>query len=215
MDGAYTLGLAEAARAIRDGSLKSEELVKSCLKRIDEFEPSVQAWTHINPEHALEQARAADKRHYDNAPSGPLNGVPVGIKDIIDTSDYPTEFGSPIHEGRQPYDDATLVSRLRDAGAVIMGKTVTTEFAVYAPGKTTNPHDPARTPGGLIQWVCSVCCLDDGAGCGGNADQRIVYSPGQFLRHGWIQTELWSGAANRRPCAISTFGSGGRLCPIC
>lgn len=148
MQGAFSLGLAEAARAIRDGALKSEELVKSCLDRIGEFEPTVQAWVTYDAEHALEQARACDKLRYDGKPTGPLNGVPVGIKDIIDTRDYPTERGSPIYAGRQTIDDATVVSKLREAGAVIMGKTVTTEFAMYTPGKTTNPHDAARTPGG-------------------------------------------------------------------
>lgn len=148
MEAAYSLGAAEAARAIRDGQLTSEELVDACLKRIAEFEPTVQAWTHLNPEYALAQARDADKRRYNAEPVGPLNGVPVGIKDIFDTVDYPTEYGSPIHAGRNTLDDAMAVAMLRQAGAVVMGKTVTTEFAVYAPGKTTNPHDPARTPGG-------------------------------------------------------------------
>lgn len=148
MDGACTLGAAEAAQAIRDGELKSEELVASCLKRIDEFEPTVQAWTHLDHDYAMSQAQAADKLRYDGLPTGPLNGVPVGIKDIVDTEDYPTEYGSPIHVGRRPMGDATAVARLKAAGAVILGKTVTTEFAVYAPGKTTNPHDATRTPGG-------------------------------------------------------------------
>jgi len=148
MQGAFSLGAAEAARAIRDGALKSEELVQACLNRIREFEPTVQAWAALDEEHALEQARACDKLRYDGKTTGPLNGVPVGIKDILDTEDYPTEFGSPIYAGRKTLDDATAVARLREAGAVIMGKTVTTEFAVYAPGKTTNPHDPKRTPGG-------------------------------------------------------------------
>lgn len=148
MQGAFSLGAAEAARAIRDGELKSEELVRSCIARIAEFEPTVRAWAHLDEELALEQARACDKRRYDGKATGPLNGVPVGIKDIIDTHDYPTEYGSPIHAGRRTLDDAFAVARLREAGAVIMGKTVTTEFAVYAPGKTTNPHDATRTPGG-------------------------------------------------------------------
>lgn len=148
MQGAFSLGLAEAARAIRDGELKSEELVRSCLERIAEFEPTVQAWVTFDADHAIEQARACDRLRYEGKPTGPLNGVPVGIKDIIDTADYPTELGSPIYAGRKTLDDATVVSKLRQAGAVITGKTVTTEFAMYAPGKTTNPHDASRTPGG-------------------------------------------------------------------
>ena len=147
-EGPFALGAADAARAIRDGNMKSEELVQACLDRISAFEPTVQAWAHLSAEHALEQARGIDQRRYKGQEIGPLGGVPVGIKDIFDTVDYPTEYGSPIHKGRQTIDDASTVAQLRQAGAVIMGKTVTTEFAVYAPGKTTNPHDVSRTPGG-------------------------------------------------------------------
>lgn len=148
MKGANALGLAEAAQAIRDGSLTSEELVKACLDRISAFEPEVEAWTHLDAEVALEQARAIDARRHAGRPIGPLGGVPIGIKDIFDTQDYPTEYGSPIHAGRRTLGDAACVAKLREAGAVIIGKTVTTEFAVYSPGKTKNPHDPTRTPGG-------------------------------------------------------------------
>ncbi len=148
MDGANALGLAEAAAAVREGKVSSEDLVKACLSRIEAYDPEVEAWAHLNPDVALEQARAIDKRRYSGQAIGPLGGVPIGIKDIFDTVDYPTEFGSPIHAGRQTMGDAACVARLREAGAVIMGKTVTTEFAVYTPGKTKNPHDPNRTPGG-------------------------------------------------------------------
>ena len=108
----------------------------------------VQAWAFLDPEHALAQARAADDVRLSGQPVGPLHGVPVGIKDIIDTADMPTENGSVLHAGRTPSRDATVVARLRGAGAVILGKTVTTEFATYTPGKTRNPHDPEHTPGG-------------------------------------------------------------------
>lgn len=148
MENLYSLGAAAAAKAIRDGDITSVQLVEACLARIDEFEPTVQAWAHLDAENALNQAKVADKRHYDGDAEGPLNGVPVGIKDIFDTQDFPTEHGSPIHEGRRTMNDASAVAQLRQAGAVVMGKTVTTEFAVYAPGKTRNPHDTTRTPGG-------------------------------------------------------------------
>ena len=108
----------------------------------------VQAWTFLDPAHALAQARAADEERLTGRPIGLLHGVPVGIKDIIDTADMPTENGSVLHAGRTPSRDAHVVTRLRGAGAVIMGKTVTTEFATRAPGKTRNPHNPAHTPGG-------------------------------------------------------------------
>jgi Asp-tRNA(Asn)/Glu-tRNA(Gln) amidotransferase A subunit family amidase len=137
-----------AAAAIRAGTLTSEALVRGCIERIAETEPRVQAWTFFDPQLALQQAREADRRQAAGEFLGPLHGVPVGVKDIFDTADMPTENGTVLHAGRQPARDATAVALLRQAGAVILGKTVTAELAVYSPGKTTNPHDPARTPGG-------------------------------------------------------------------
>ncbi|HXV78258.1 MAG TPA: amidase, partial [Candidatus Binatia bacterium] len=138
----------EAARLIRDGVISSEEFVEACLVRIKEIDGRVQAWTFLDPDYALQQARAADERRLSGQPIGPLHGVPVGIKDIFDTFDMPTEYGSVLYAGRTPSSDATVVARLRAAGALIMGKTVTTEFAYFAPGKTRNPHNSEHTPGG-------------------------------------------------------------------
>jgi Asp-tRNA(Asn)/Glu-tRNA(Gln) amidotransferase A subunit family amidase len=138
----------EAAQRIRDGVLTSEELVQECLERIRALEPKVQAWQFLDEEHALAQARACDERKRNGEPIGPLHGVPVGVKDIIDTADMPTENGTPVHKGRTPREDAAVVRRLRAAGAVILGKTVTTECAYFNPGKTRNPHHPEHTPGG-------------------------------------------------------------------
>ncbi len=142
------LSALRAAEAIREGELTSEELVEACLARIEEQEEQIGAWEHLDKEFALTQAREADLARGEGKALGPFHGVPVGIKDIIDTADLPTENGSPLHAGRQPTEDAAVVSLLKNAGAVIMGKTVTTEFAVYSPGKTKNPHDSGRTPGG-------------------------------------------------------------------
>ncbi len=133
---------------MRDGIITSEQLVESCLARIAEVDPQVQAWAFLDPDYALAQARALDQLRLSGQPTGPLHGIPVGVKDIFDTADMPTENGSVIHAGRTPSRDATAVSRLRAAGAVIMGKTVTTEFAYFSPGKTRNPHNPEHTPGG-------------------------------------------------------------------
>ena len=144
----HWLSAADAARAVRDGVLTSEELVSACLARVREADADTQAWAFLDPEHALAQARILDGMRRAGGILGPLHGVPVGIKDIIDTTDMPCECGSALHAGRLPVDDAAVVASLRAAGAVIMGKTVTTEFATYAPGKTRNPHDPAHTPGG-------------------------------------------------------------------
>ena len=142
------LSATDAARAVRDGAISAEQLVEACLARIREADGAVQAWAHLDPEHALAQARARDLDRREGRPSGPLHGVPVGVKDIIDTLDYPTEDGTVLHAGRTPAHDATVVAMLRAAGAVILGKTVTTECAYFSPGKTRNPHNPDHTPGG-------------------------------------------------------------------
>jgi len=144
----HALSATEAARLIRDGGISSEQYVQACLARVREIDARIEAWTFLDPDHALSQARAADEHRLSGQPIGPLHGVPIGIKDIIDTADMPTENGSPLHAGRTPSRDAAVVALLRAAGAVITGKTVTTEFACGASGKTRNPHDPAYSPGG-------------------------------------------------------------------
>src|SRR5258708_39428023 len=123
------LRASEGGRRGRDGVLTSEELVQACLERIRKVEPTVQAWQLLDEEHALAQARAADERRRSGEPVGPLNGIPVGIKDIIDTGDMPTENGTVLHKGRMPRMDAAVVARLRAAGAGVMGKTGTARCA--------------------------------------------------------------------------------------
>ena len=118
------------------------------MARVREADSEIQAWAFLDPNYALAQARAADELRLSGKPIGPLHGVPVAIKDIFDTADMPTEYGSALYAGNTPVRDAMVVSLLRAAGAVILGKTVTTEFATYAPGKTRNPHNPDHTPGG-------------------------------------------------------------------
>jgi Asp-tRNA(Asn)/Glu-tRNA(Gln) amidotransferase A subunit family amidase len=122
--------------------------MQACLARVKEVDTRVQAWAFLDQEHALAQARARDLDRSEGRALGPLHGIPVGIKDIIDTCDMPTEDGTVLHAGRTPAKDAAVVATLRAAGAVIMGKTVTTECATYSPGKTRNPHNPEHTPGG-------------------------------------------------------------------
>lgn len=139
-----TLSAIDAATAIRTGQLTSERLVEACLARIDERENTVGAWAYINPDQALTEARARDKQE----PKGLLHGVPVGIKDVIDTADMPTEYGSPIYKDHQPACDAACVAQVRESGGVILGKTVSTEFATRYAGKTRNPHNTDHTPGG-------------------------------------------------------------------
>jgi Asp-tRNA(Asn)/Glu-tRNA(Gln) amidotransferase A subunit family amidase len=142
------LDVAGAAAAIRNGEITSEALVRACLDRIAEHDAEVQAWAHLDPDLALAQARAADAALKAGKSALPLRGVPIGIKDIFDTADLPTENGCPIFAGRRPETDAACITRLRSAGAVILGKTVTTELALLTPAKTRNPRNLAHTPGG-------------------------------------------------------------------
>ena len=138
----------EAATRIAKGELSSEELVRDCLQRIARLEPTLQAWAFLDEQHALDAARAADIQLREGKGVGPLHGVPIGIKDIIDTADFPTENGSPVFKGRQPRADAACITALRRAGAVILGKTVTTELATHVPSRTRNPVNLEHTPGG-------------------------------------------------------------------
>jgi len=143
-----SLTAAEALAALREGRTSAEELVGGCLARIRADEARVKAWAFIDEGRALDQARNVDRVRREGHALGPLHGLPVGVKDIIATADMPTEDGTVLHAGRRPEDDAAVVERLRSAGAIIVGKTVATEFATNAPGKTRNPHDPEHTPGG-------------------------------------------------------------------
>jgi Asp-tRNA(Asn)/Glu-tRNA(Gln) amidotransferase A subunit family amidase len=150
MDSTRLNGLSalDTAQAISDGAISAEQVMAACLARVREVDDQVQAWAHLDADHALARARARDDMRRQGEAIGPLHGVPVGIKDIIDTADMPTEDGTVLHAGRLPVADAAVVAALRAAGAVIMGKTVTSELATYFPGKTRNPHNPEHTPGG-------------------------------------------------------------------
>ena len=134
----------DTAREVREGTETAVGVFDACFKRIEAVEPEVSAWVHLAPDVGRAMAQAVDAGPHD----GPLAGIPVALKDVIDTADLPTEKGTPVCEGRRPSADATVVSRLRAAGAVLPGKAVTTEFAYFHPGKTRNPYDLNRTPGG-------------------------------------------------------------------
>ena len=137
------LSAAEAVARLSSGALTAETLTRDCLDRTEE-RVSVKAWIHLDPEHAVTQARAVDR----SGRPGLLAGLPIGVKDVIDTYDMPTRHGSPIYQGNRPFADAACVALTRMAGGTILGKTVTTEFANRFPGATVNPHNPAHTPGG-------------------------------------------------------------------
>jgi len=175
-----SLTLIEAAADIREGRIASVDLVADCLERIAEVEAQVEAWTFLDRDHALSQAKAADDHRKQGKTIGPLHGVPIGIKDIFDTADMPTELGSALWQGRTPRRDAAAVARLRAAGAVIMGKTVTTEYAYYKPGKTRNPHDPERTPGGSSSGSAAAVAAFMVPGAIGSQTNGSVIRPAAF-----------------------------------
>ncbi|RST87782.1 amidase [Aquibium carbonis] len=142
------LGAVELRDRLARGALSAVDLAQACLDRIAAEEPRVQAWAWLDGDHVMAQARALDARRASGRAIGPLHGLPVGLKDIIDTVRIPTANGTVLDAGRVPIADAAVVERLKAAGAIIMGKTVSTELAFLHPGKTRNPHDPERTPGG-------------------------------------------------------------------
>ncbi|MEQ9328135.1 MAG: amidase [Rhodospirillales bacterium] len=144
MKNANELPVHELLPLLQTRRLTARTLLEACLERIAEREEMVGAWQHFSVDAARRQADSLDA----GPVRGLLHGIPVAVKDIIDTADYPTECGSPIHAGRRPGRDAACVARVRSEGAVIMGKTVTTEFAYFKPGKTANPRGPEHTPGG-------------------------------------------------------------------
>jgi Asp-tRNA(Asn)/Glu-tRNA(Gln) amidotransferase A subunit family amidase len=138
------LGAFEAARKLTRREITAEQLVRDCLDRIEQREPVVQAWTHVAGVQALTRARELDR----GPVVGLLHGLPVGVKDLFDTVDMPSSYGSPIYARHRPVADAATVALCREAGAIVLGKTVTTEFATFHPGKTRNPCNPEHTPGG-------------------------------------------------------------------
>ncbi len=136
--------LAELANLLTTGATTSQAIVEACLARIAARDPTIHAWAHLNPDLALSEARARDRETW----RGGLHGLPFGIKDIIDTRDQRTQYGSPIYADHQPPRDAACVAFLRRAGAIILGKTATSEFAGAYPAATLNPHAAGHTPGG-------------------------------------------------------------------
>ena len=145
---AYTLNAAEALGFMEVGRLSSVELVQSCLDRIKATDDAIKAWVFLDAGAALAQAAECDRQRKAGMALGPLHGIPVGLKDIIDTAKMPTQRGTPIFEGRTTEQVARLVEHLREAGAVIMGKTVTTELAFVHASETRNPHNTDHSPGG-------------------------------------------------------------------
>jgi Asp-tRNA(Asn)/Glu-tRNA(Gln) amidotransferase A subunit family amidase len=187
MNALTQLSATEAAARIAAGTLKSEALVAACLERIHQRENDVQAWAFVDPERALAQARACDKE----PPRTRLHGIPVGVKDVLDTADLPTEYGSPIYRGNRPACDAACVAQVRELGGVILGKTVTTEFATRYPGMTRNPHNLKHTPGGSSQGSAAAV-----------ADVMVPLAFGTQTTSSVIRPAAYCGVVGYKP----TFG---------
>jgi Asp-tRNA(Asn)/Glu-tRNA(Gln) amidotransferase A subunit family amidase len=176
----YCLGLREAAQALRRGTLSSEDLTRALLERIARHEKTVQAFQWVDPARALDLARQADRRSRSGETLGLLHGMPVGIKDIIETRGIPTGMGSPIFDGYVPAGSATLVRCVEAAGAFVMGKTVTTEFAYFTPGKTRNPWNPAHTPGGSSSGSAAAVAMGFLPGAVGTQTNGSMIRPAAF-----------------------------------
>lgn len=197
----WTYSATDAVAKIRAGSISSVELTQSCLARIEETDAQIGAWAYLSPETALAQAEAMDDLRRRGRALGPLHGVPVGIKDIFDTADMPTAFGTAAHTARQPLADAAIVEKLREAGAVILGKTVTTPLAFASPSTTRNPHNPDYSPGGSSSGSAAAVAaghvpLAIGSQTGGSVNRPASYcgvygfkpTRGLVSRRGALQT---------------------------
>jgi Asp-tRNA(Asn)/Glu-tRNA(Gln) amidotransferase A subunit family amidase len=209
----WSLSAVDARRRLAEGEITSEELVTACLERIEAVDGDVQAWAHLDPDFALAQARMLDSARKGGGAIGPLHGLPVGIKDIIDTETLPTENGTILDAGRGPRDDASVVTQLRQAGAVIMGKTVTTELAVYSPGKTRNPRNPGHTPGGSSSGSAAAVAAEMVPLAVGTQTNGSVIRPASFCgvcgfkpTHGLISR---TGILRQSP-PLDTVGAFGR-----
>ena len=187
MSAPNTLTATEIARQIDSGKLTAEAVVRAHLERIDKRDADVLAWSHLARDAALERAKVLDR----GPRQGLLHGVPMGVKDIIDSHDQPTTYGSPIYKAHQPLADAATIALARHAGAILLGKTVTTEFANRHPGKTRNPHNPAHTPGGSSSGSAAAV-----------ADWQVVLATGTQTGGSVIRPAAFCGVYGYKP----TFG---------
>ena len=187
----HELSAVAASQALRTGDLTAETLMRSCLERVSERDHEVRAWAHLDHDQALAAARASDAA----GNPGPIGGLPVGVKDIINTADMPTRHGSTIHGLNRPNRDAAVVTRTRQAGGIVMGKTVTTEFAWRNPGPTRNPHNTAHTPGGSSSGSAA-----------GTADTQFPLAFGTQTAGSVIRPAAYCGVVGFKP----TYGTHDR-----
>jgi Asp-tRNA(Asn)/Glu-tRNA(Gln) amidotransferase A subunit family amidase len=174
------LGVRAAAARIRRGECSSLALVEACLARLRALEPGVLAWAHVDADGALAAARERDAEARAGRPRGPLHGVPVGIKDIVDVAGLPTTAGAREFAHTRPVRDSGAVARLRAAGAVILGKTHTTQFAFRDPAPTRNPWNPAHTPGGSSSGSAAAVAARMVPGAIGSQTVGSILRPAAF-----------------------------------
>jgi Asp-tRNA(Asn)/Glu-tRNA(Gln) amidotransferase A subunit family amidase len=186
------LSATAAARKLAAREITAVELVSDCLERIAEREPTVHAWTHVDAEGALERARALDA----GSATGLLHGLPIGVKDLLDTCDMPTSYGSPIYADHRPVADASSVALARAAGAIVLGKTVTTEFATFHPGPTCNPRNQRHTPGGSSSGSAAAV-----------ADWMVPFAFGSQTAGSIIRPAAFCGVVGYKP----TYGTINRV----
>ena len=201
MSNIFSLSVSEIAEKIRNSDLNSVDLCKSYIEQINKFEKDVKAWAHFDKKLLLEKAEEADEHRRSGKSVGPLHGIPVALKDIIGTYDMPTECGTVLRKGKTESQNAEIVDLLKSAGALIMGKTNTSELAFLAPPETRNPHDYSRTPGGSSSGSAAVIAshmapLSIGSQTGGSVIRPASYcgvvgykpSYGLISRNGVLRT---------------------------
>jgi Asp-tRNA(Asn)/Glu-tRNA(Gln) amidotransferase A subunit family amidase len=176
----HALSLIDARAALSSGATTSATLTRALLERVADTDAGVQAWAYLDADAALEAARTSDVERAAGTANGPLRGIGIGVKDIVATSDQPTQLGSPIYAGAQPMYDAECVLRLRRAGGFVLGKTVTTEFAFLHPGKTRNPWSAAHTPGGSSSGSAAAVALGQVAAAIGTQTNGSVIRPAAY-----------------------------------
>lgn len=183
----------QAMVLLNQREIKAEDLVIACLERISERDDDIHAFAHLDAVNALAQARALDA----GPVRGPLHGLPLGVKDIFDTTDLPTSYGSSLYTHYRPVSDAATVALCREAGAVVMGKTVTTEFAYFAPGPTVNPHNPLHTPGGSSSGSAAAV-----------ADHMVPLALGTQTAGSIIRPAAFCGVVGYKPSLGRVPGAG-------
>ena len=191
MTNIFSISANELVGKLKKGGISCVDLCKAYIDRINKFEKDVKAWAFFDKKLLLEKAEEKDEYRKSGKPLGPLHGLPIGIKDIIGTYDMPTECGTVLRKGISESSDAEVINLLKIAGAIIMGKTVTTELAYFDPGKTTNPHDKTRTPGGSSSGSAAAVAAHMTPLSLGTQTKGSVIRPASLLWGGGVQTIFW------------------------